>query len=327
MKTIGFALFLCLVTSFSAHAGSTARAYVANEDSDSVSVIDLSTNGVIATIPGIGDGPFGVAVHPDGSEVYVTNRLDGTNSLARIDTSDNSVSYFTNLTGAGLSHIAVDVPNNQLIVTGPALYKVPLDGVSAVTAIASGGSSDLVLFGGKSYAVLQGGSFLIVTDLTTNTIDAFPNVGSIPIGAAMYGGNVYVANQGSDTISVVSIASNTVIDTIAVGDGPTDIAISSSGLLYVSNSIDNTVSIVDLTAMTPAVGSTISVQTEPWGLSLSDNEDRLFVANKGANTVSIIDTATNMVLASPAVQTGPSSMGDFIGPGQTPVDLQSFEID
>ncbi|MEU2158839.1 hypothetical protein ABZ532_28160 [Streptomyces sp. NPDC019396] len=41
-------------------------AYVANNDSDDVSVIDTSTNTVVATVP-VGDGPQGVAVSPSGT--------------------------------------------------------------------------------------------------------------------------------------------------------------------------------------------------------------------------------------------------------------------
>ena len=39
---------------------------------NTVSVIDTATNTVIATIP-VGSSPFGVAVTPDGSKVYVAN--------------------------------------------------------------------------------------------------------------------------------------------------------------------------------------------------------------------------------------------------------------
>ena len=46
-------------------------AYVANLAGNSVSVINLATNAVIATI-GVGASPFGVAVNPAGTLAYVT---------------------------------------------------------------------------------------------------------------------------------------------------------------------------------------------------------------------------------------------------------------
>ena len=54
---------------------------------DSVSVIDTATNTVIATIP-VGGQPWAVAVSPDGTRAYVTNR-EGTVSV--IDTATNTV--------------------------------------------------------------------------------------------------------------------------------------------------------------------------------------------------------------------------------------------
>jgi YVTN family beta-propeller protein len=49
------------------------NAYITNSGSNNVSVIDTATNTVIATIP-VGSLPYGAAVAPDGSTVYVTNQ-------------------------------------------------------------------------------------------------------------------------------------------------------------------------------------------------------------------------------------------------------------
>lgn len=50
-------------------------AYVANESSNNVSVIDTGATppSVTATVP-VGSGPDGVAVTPDGTHIYVTNQ-------------------------------------------------------------------------------------------------------------------------------------------------------------------------------------------------------------------------------------------------------------
>ena len=47
------------------------RVYVANQQSNNISVIDTETNRVTATVS-VGSSPFGVATTPDGSKVYVT---------------------------------------------------------------------------------------------------------------------------------------------------------------------------------------------------------------------------------------------------------------
>jgi YVTN family beta-propeller protein len=63
-------------------------AYVANSDSNTVSVIDTASNTVVATVP-VGRQPFGVAITPDGVHAYVANRIDSTVSV--IDTASNTV--------------------------------------------------------------------------------------------------------------------------------------------------------------------------------------------------------------------------------------------
>ena len=47
-------------------------AYITNFSSNSVSVIDAATNGVVSTIS-VGNGPQPVAVNPAGTRVYVGN--------------------------------------------------------------------------------------------------------------------------------------------------------------------------------------------------------------------------------------------------------------
>jgi YVTN family beta-propeller protein len=54
-----------------------------------VSVIDTTTNAVVATIPGVGPGPLGVAVTPDGAHVYVVNVLF--DNVSVIETATNTV--------------------------------------------------------------------------------------------------------------------------------------------------------------------------------------------------------------------------------------------
>src|SRR5205823_3033802 len=64
------------------------RAYVANAFSSDVSVIDTSTNTVVATVT-VRSAPYGVAIAPDGTRVYVANTLS--NNVSVIDTSTNTV--------------------------------------------------------------------------------------------------------------------------------------------------------------------------------------------------------------------------------------------
>jgi YVTN family beta-propeller protein len=70
------------------NAQSLARnAYITNDGSGNVSAIDTATNKVTAAIP-VGANPFGVAVIPDGSTVYVANARYGANTVSAIATAD-----------------------------------------------------------------------------------------------------------------------------------------------------------------------------------------------------------------------------------------------
>lgn len=66
------------------------KTYVTNQDDDTVSVIDLATNTLTATVS-VGDEPFGLAAFTIGSTdyLYVTNLIS--NSISIIDLSTNTV--------------------------------------------------------------------------------------------------------------------------------------------------------------------------------------------------------------------------------------------
>ncbi|MDB4884379.1 MAG: phosphoesterase [Gemmatimonadetes bacterium] len=95
-----------------------ARLYVANGNSDDVSVIDTRTNAVVATIPvapfrerRAGTAPTSVAVSPDGSRLFVT--LGGVNAVMMLDVAAGatgaSAARFRGLIPTGWYPSSVDV--------------------------------------------------------------------------------------------------------------------------------------------------------------------------------------------------------------------------
>src|SRR5271157_4475368 len=76
-------------------AGAAPFAYITNQGSNNVSVIDTATNNIVTSVNvGSGPGPGGVAATPDGTRVYVTH--SGTyavpgNTVSVIDTATNNV--------------------------------------------------------------------------------------------------------------------------------------------------------------------------------------------------------------------------------------------
>ncbi len=81
--------------------------YVANFNSDNVSVIDTSTRTVIANIITTGDSPRTLAFDMTNNQMYITNFASS--DISVIDTSNVSVFAFETMpTGSGT--ITVDIP-------------------------------------------------------------------------------------------------------------------------------------------------------------------------------------------------------------------------
>ena len=64
-------LAACLLA-WAAPLAAAPFAYVTNQGSDTVSVVDTDTASVVETVP-VGAKPAGVAVAPDGRRIYVSN--------------------------------------------------------------------------------------------------------------------------------------------------------------------------------------------------------------------------------------------------------------
>src|SRR5204863_10189539 len=78
----------------------------------------------------------------------------------------------------------------------------------------------------------------------------------------------YTTNLSSNNVSVIDVASNTVIDTIPVGSGPVNIAISpDSRRAYVTNNFGNTISVID--TLSNVVIDTIPVGLQPYGIAIT----------------------------------------------------------
>ncbi|MCQ3937880.1 MAG: hypothetical protein DPW18_12640 [Chloroflexi bacterium] len=81
-----------------------AFAYVTNQISGTVSVIDLASQSKVADIP-VGAEPYGIALTPDGSRAYVANSASNTVSI--IDTASNSVVGTINIPGVQPRGVAI----------------------------------------------------------------------------------------------------------------------------------------------------------------------------------------------------------------------------
>ncbi len=128
----------------------------------------------------------------------------------------------------------------------------------------------------------------------------------------------YVANSAAASVSVFDTATNSPQGSIAVGSGPTDVAITPDGSrVYVANTGEDTVTVIS--TVTGSAITTIPVGDEPRGLAVTPDGSRVYVANANGNSVSVIATATNSPLGVP-ITVGSEPEGIAI----TPDGLRAF---
>jgi YVTN family beta-propeller protein len=299
-------------------------AYIANFGSGDVSVIDTSTNKVVATIP-VGGTPYYVAVNSTGTRAYVN--CNG--SICVIDTNINSViaKIPVAIVAAGgdwrWGEIAIDSTDTLLYTTcNDSICVMNLKTNKEVGVPVPVGKVPYIVVLNPSntriYVTNTQSHDVSVIDTTNNNPVATIKVGTYPFGAAITpdGARVYVANQGSASVSVIDAGNNSVIKTIPVGEGPTGVAINPTGTrVYVTNhhgSVPgNTVSVIDTS--NNSVIATVLVGTMPVGVSVNSAGTRVYVTNVTSNNVSVIDTNTNKVIDTVPVGSQPYSQGKFIG--------------
>jgi S-layer protein (TIGR01567 family) len=297
-------------------------AYITNTESNTVSVIDTSTNTVIATV-NAGSWPWGVAVNPMGTKVYVTNCNIDTVSI--IDTATNTVKGTVNV-GTYPYGIAISPDGKKVYVANEYSNNVSVidTATNTVTATVNVG------FGPHGVAFIPDGTKVYVTDYddsalstgnvsvintTTNSVTATINVGRWPRGIAVNpaGTKVYVANFFSNTVSIIDTATDTITDTVNVGTHPYGIAVTPDGTkVYIANTDINTVFVID--TATNTVTDMVNVGFSPYGVAVTPDGTKVYVANLNSNTVSIIGTATDTVTDTVDVGLSPSAFGQFISP-------------
>jgi YVTN family beta-propeller protein len=115
---LSIVLFLLLpmgVGSGTATAQAQTRAYVTNNSSSTVSVIDTATSTVVATIP-FGQLPFDIAITPDGTQAYVTPLgFNSAKTVSVVNIATNTVA--TILVGVNPLEVAITPDGTRAYVT------------------------------------------------------------------------------------------------------------------------------------------------------------------------------------------------------------------
>jgi YVTN family beta-propeller protein len=302
-------------TSQSFRVGTCPCAYVANESSGTVSVIELATNLVIGTVA-VGSNPAGVAVTPDAASAYVTSAASGTVSV--IDIASDTVVAVVDL-GYGPVGVAL-TPDGAFAYTADRFGT--FTGPVSVIETASNTVVDAIDVGNDPFgvAITPNGALVYVTN-AANTVSVIETAGNTvvatvrglrgsPRGVAFTpdGALAYVATNEPGNVFVIETATHTVVDTIALGLSSIagSVAISPDGsLVYVTGDDE----IVEIETASNMVLARIAVEHLPSAVAVTPDGAFLYVTHwLSPGLVSVIETATNYLVASIGVGGRPTAV-------------------
>jgi len=278
------------------------RIYVANSKSNSISVIDPTTNLVETEIPiRFGQEPEGIAVatiSPDKEFIFLTNY--GSNSVSVIDTLTYQEVQRV-IVGNGPVAVAVDPPADTLTVA----RFLNFEDLNILRSfrdkflnayVANRNSRDINVL---KMDISTGR----VVDVASINVDWNP----IAFDVDSQRGRVYVANYGFDNLSVINIpelikGNNAGAVTTISGVGRSNtgvVADPSLPRLYLLKEIPGEVMIIrpmleeqnPIKTIPPIVGI-VPVGSAPRSLMLDPEARKLYVVNRGSDNVTVVDKTT-----------------------------------
>jgi YVTN family beta-propeller protein len=315
---LGLCALLAVIPARAQASSLTPFAYVTNTADNTVSVVNTSTNEVVATIPVLkGAYPAQqLAAAPDGKFVYAASIFSG---IVALDTATNTVAW--QMTPPS---VIEEVPSGTHFTESDFL-----PGLASGLAV----SPDSQFL----YVALQGTNAVAVVNTTTHKMIATISVGSCPSGMDIAPNNsrLYVVNLCSESVSVINPSTKAVTGTVLPGNEPEDVAISpNSSFAYVTgagtaavlDTSSNTVTgslpsglggplafspdglaayltggpgpgpaVSALATATKTITASIPAAEYPWDLALTPDGKSLYLVNESANDLSVVSTASNTV--------------------------------
>ncbi|MDO5288040.1 MAG: YncE family protein [Pseudomonadota bacterium] len=230
-----------------AQAGAGPLAYITNQGSHNVSVLDVRAARVLTTIA-VGKEPAGVVAVPARREVFVANAGAGT--LSVID--------------ARVQAVVAEIS------------------VGAGGAVGIDASAD----GRWVYVADWFGAQLLTVSAAQRRIQQRTPLGPAPAGVAADGALVWVAERDDNRVALLDPQAGRVLARVAVGEHPFGLLLDAPRQrLYVLNVYSNDVSVIDTTRR--RVTATLPCGESPYGAALADGGQRLYVTNQRGDSLSV----------------------------------------
>jgi gliding motility-associated-like protein len=305
-----------IVATITATPGISGFAYLANNYANTVSVIDLSSNTVTKTL-NVGMWPITAAVNPINNQVYITN--SASQSVSVINTLDNTIKttisvgsypFAAYVSRDGSRAYISNYNDNNISVINTATNTV-IDKFSAFKPyFMTSSTDDKYLYVANYDFNNYGAGTVTVLDAKTGAHITVLTVGSQPwdVNGSPDGKFAYVANENGSSISVINTITNTVVKTIPTEYAPRHVVFSPDGsLFYVRAGYNNELTVYSTTDFSIKLKIPL-IDQGSCGISISPDGKRILVINQIKSTVTVIDAATNSIVANIATP-GDESVG------------------
>lgn len=214
------------------------KAYVTNQFSQTISIIDVATNAQTNTIGVTGD-PFEVLPSPDGTTLYATTNA---NFAYKIDLATRTVTGSIP-TGQTANALAISADGSKLYVStraGGSVMEVRTSDMALLQTFSPGGTTQQVVLSpdnSELYVVNEEGG-LFVYNITTGALtQSLTNLGSGPWSMALSpdGSKLWVGILFTGEVKVFDRATRALTKTWYVGGEPRRIGFLSNGTAVVAN--------------------------------------------------------------------------------------------
>lgn len=324
----------------SAALAGSPKVYVADEEANTVSVLDATTFRKLASIP-VGREPHNVQISPDGNRAWVTNNGDvmmlrdghGHEAMSKQEHgasgSNGEVWVIDTAREAVVDKIAVGAHPAHVVLTPDGRFAyVTNGGDNTVSVIDTATSRVVATIGVGAYphgirfspdgkeayvANLKGGTFSVIdTDTRKEVAQIEAGKGPAQVGFTPDGRLAFASLSGEDKVALIDPKSRKVIDRVGVGTGPIQVYATPDGrTLLVANQgtrekPGTNVSVVDLDTFKTT--KTIETGRGAHGVVVDRKGRYAYVTNTYAGTVAVLDVKERKLVAIVPVGKGPNGI-------------------
>jgi YVTN family beta-propeller protein len=279
--------------------------YVANESSNSITVVDAESLQVVATVDAKNHATHDLALSRDGRFLLATNLAPGRLSVIDTTALETVASVFT---GARAHVVAFTNDERQAWIANIAEDNVAILDMRTLRVVGTLPTGK----GPTGLAFSRDGRFAYVSNQGDKTVAVVDTIGltilkRIPVGTNPHflilgpDGRIWGCNTGSNDIYVIDPGTQQVVASFQVGPAPQQIAFGFKGLAgplaYVTVAGFNKVLVLDADVRRLRLLEEIEVGEAPNGIAANPQGTRLFVVHERSNDLRVIDTGTSRVIA------------------------------